>query len=106
MNGTHLISLLGALCVLCGEISASVDEWKFDLGATDSPVAAGWTQLIPADAYTAQRCYGWTMAPEAAFSRDRYWNGELPSWHAPLRELPLDPLTRDGVASTKPMELR
>lgn len=86
--------------------TSAAEEWKFDFGSADSPVAAGWTQLTPADNYTPQGGHGWTLAPEQAFSRDRHWNGELPLWHAPLRELPLDPLTRDGVASAKPMELR
>ena len=99
------VLLLTTIALMACDAGAA-EEWRFDFGAADSPVAAGWTQFTPADACAPERGFGWTVAPELAFSRDRYWNGELPLWHAPMRELPLDPLTRDGVASTKPMELR
>ena len=102
---TKWLLLLTTLALLARPADAT-EEWKLDLGPSDSPVAAGWTPLTPDDAYTPQRGCGWIRRPESAFSRDRYWNGELPLWHAPLRELPLDPLTRDGVASQQPMELR
>jgi hypothetical protein len=81
-------------------------ELRLDFGAADSPVADGWTGLTPADRYDPSRGHGWERPPEEAFSRDVHWPGELPGNDAYMRELPLDPLTRDGVGSTAAIVLR
>ena len=86
--------------------ASAFEELRLDMGALASPVAEGWRPVLPRDVYDATRGYGWEVAPESAFSRDKHWPGKLPPWHEPMRGLPLDPLTRDGVESPRPVVLR
>ena len=69
-------------------------------------MADGFLPLDVADAYDPARGYGWEVAPQETFSRETHWAGELPESVEVMRDLPLDPLTRDGVASREPMVLR
>jgi hypothetical protein len=82
------------------------DDLRYDMGPADSPVAVGFQKIGLEDMYDAERGFGWETAPESDFSRDKHWPGELPYWHDQLRELPLDPLARDGVASGGTMVFR
>lgn len=86
--------------------AVAFDELRLDMGSSVSPVADGWRRVTPADRYDAQRAYGWEQPPSGAFCRDRHWPGTLPPWHSKMRDLPLDPLTRDGVESRSPVVFR
>lgn len=102
----HRLTLLLFLTVLASAGASAFDELRLDLGPTDSPVAPGWQALTPADAYSPERGWGWEQAPDSAFCRDQHWRGELPPWHHWMRDLPVDPLTRDGIAAAQPAVLR
>ncbi len=101
-----LLALCGLALPYAAQSAPAQDEYRFDFGPADSPVAAGWRQLTPGEVYDARRGYGWVQLPEEGFSRDVHWPSELPANDAAMRELPLDPLTRDGVASANAITLR
>ena len=101
-----LLALCGLALPYAAQSAPAQDEYRFDFGPADSPVAAGWRQLTPSEVYDARRGYGWVQLPEEGFSRDVHWPSELPANDAAMRELPLDPLTRDGVASANAITLR
>src|SRR5262249_4541931 len=51
--------------------AAAHDSHRFDFGTPVSPVAAGYTQVTEATAYSAAQGYGWQPGPQPVFSLDR-----------------------------------
>lgn len=88
-----------------GELSALL-AWRFDLGAENSPVALGYTQVSPAANYSTERKYGWLDCHPDAFDIAKPM--EDPSWLQPAGQVVQEnyliykehsDLTRDGVSS-------
>lgn len=68
-----LVFSAGATGVARPAFAAEANTWRFDFGGT--PVAEGYVGVDHALAYTAERGYGWTAAPE--YTRDRGVPGDL-----------------------------
>ncbi len=85
---------------------STLPTFRFDLGAENSPVALGYTQVSPKTIYSAQRKFGWLNSSPEAFDIAKPM--EDPSWLQPSGQVVPEnylihkehsELTRDGVSS-------
>ncbi len=57
--------LLSALCVL-----AAAAEYRFDMGGPDTPVAAGFSQVLPDQRFGPDHAFGWSQPARDVIWRD------------------------------------
>jgi len=108
------------LCIFTTGFAITVygsDEsiFRFDMGAPDSPLKNGYTQITPENVYSPDKGYGWSQKPVSAFDRSKsrckaawyqkFWGvqvvGDQP-WYGE----PVDDLWRDGVSGKDDITFR
>jgi hypothetical protein len=87
--------LLAALSVVAAAV-----EYRFDMGGPDTPVAAGFAQVLPETRYGADRAFGWSRPAREVIWRDGPGN----ALYGNADEEPLYAAYADGILSIEENE--
>lgn len=69
-----MLNRLGLLSAVLLTVVGWAQEYRFDMGGPETPVAAGYVQVTSKDVWAAGREYGWAAAPSLVVNRNEPTN--------------------------------